>query len=86
MCDMDAILEIEMTTLLRQVPVDHEIKAALLGEKSGLSSLYQLMLAQESGEWEKSAELTKQLALSDEEVGDTWWQALHWAQQVTSGV
>ena len=30
---MDAILKIEMDTLLQQVPVDHEIKAALLGRE-----------------------------------------------------
>lgn len=83
---MDAILKIEMDTLLQQVPVDHEIKAALLGEKSALSSLHQLMLAQESGEWHKAAELTKQLALTDEEVGEAWWQALNWAQEVTGSV
>jgi EAL and modified HD-GYP domain-containing signal transduction protein len=83
---MDAILEIDMSTLLAQVPVDREIKAALLGQSSSLRPLYQLMLAQESGEWDKSTELTKQLNLADEEVGETWWQALTWAQQVTSTV
>lgn len=83
---MDAILEIDMTTLLAQVPVDHEIKEALLGQGSSLRPLYQLMLAQESGEWEKSSELTQTLKLTDDEVGETWWQALTWAQQVTSTV
>ncbi len=83
---MDAILEIDMSTLLAQVPVDHEIKSALLGQNSSLGPLYQLMLAQESGEWDKSMELTKQLNLADEEVGETWWQALTWAQQVTISV
>jgi EAL and modified HD-GYP domain-containing signal transduction protein len=83
---MDAILEIDMSTLLAQVPVDREIKAALLGQSSSLRSLYQLMLAQESGEWDKSTELTKQLNLTDEEVGETWWQALTWAQEVTTAV
>jgi EAL and modified HD-GYP domain-containing signal transduction protein len=83
---MDAILEIDMSTLLAQVPVDREIKAALLGQSSSLRPLHQLMLAQESGEWDKSTELAKQLNLTDEEVGETWWQALTWAQEVTTAV
>ena len=83
---MDAILEVDMTTLLMQVPVHHETKTALLGQPSSLRPLYQLMLAQESGEWENVSELAKQLTLSDDEVVDTWWQALSWAQQVTSAV
>jgi EAL and modified HD-GYP domain-containing signal transduction protein len=83
---MDAILEVTMEVLLEQLPVEHETKTALLGQNSSLRPLYQLMLAQESGEWAQSSELAKQLKLSDEEVASTWWQALQWAQEATSGV
>ena len=83
---MDAILEVSMEVLLEQLPVEHETKTALLGQNSSLRPLYQLMLAQESGEWAQSSELAKQLKLSDEEVASTWWQALQWAQEATSGV
>jgi c-di-GMP-related signal transduction protein len=83
---MDAILEVSMDVLLEQLPVEHETKTALLGQNSSLRPLYQLMLAQESGEWSQSSELAKQLKLSDEEVASTWWQALQWAQEATSGV
>ena len=83
---MDAILEVEMGTLLEQIPVDHEIKAALLGHISSLRPLYQLMLAQESGEWEHVTELALRLNLTEDEVGEMWWQSLRWAQQVTGTV
>lgn len=83
---MDAILEIDMVTLLSKLPVDHDIKGALLGQAGGLRPLYQLMLAQESGEWSKAGELTKQLKLTDEFVGNAWWQAMTWAQDVTGKV
>jgi EAL and modified HD-GYP domain-containing signal transduction protein len=83
---MDAILEVRMEALLEQVPVDREIKAALLGQSGTLRPLYRLMLAQESGEWEQSSELARQLKLSADEVAGEWWQATQWAQQVTSGI
>jgi c-di-GMP-related signal transduction protein len=83
---MDAILEVRMEALLEQLPVDREIKAALLGQSGTLRPLYRLMLAQESGEWEQSSELARELKLSDDEVAGQWWQATQWAQQVTSGV
>jgi EAL and modified HD-GYP domain-containing signal transduction protein len=47
---MDAILEIDMASLLGQIPVDADIKATLLGQTSTLRPLYRLLLAQESGE------------------------------------
>ena len=83
---MDAILQVDMATVLGQLPVDHETKAVLLGQASSLRPLYQLMLAQESGEWAKSSELAQQLKLTDEEVGNTWWQAMTWAQEITNTV
>lgn len=83
---MDAILEIQMDVLLAELPVDKETKAALLGQPGELRSLYQLMLAQESGEWTQASSLSQKLHLSDDEVADHWWEALQWAQQATSGV
>ncbi len=83
---MDAVLEVGMDVLLEQLPVEHETKAALLGQNSSLRPLYQLMLAQESGEWAQSSTLAKQLQLPEDEVASTWFQALQWAQEATSGV
>ena len=83
---MDAILEIDMNSLFAQLPVDPAIKAALLGQNSSLRPLYQLMLAQESGEWAHVTELGSRLGLTDEEVGDAWWRALSWAQEATGSV
>jgi len=83
---MDAILEIDMTTLLERVPVDAETKAALLGQAGRLRPLYRLMLAQESGEWESASALAKELKLDEDVVGTTWWQALTWAQEVSGNV
>jgi c-di-GMP-related signal transduction protein len=83
---MDAILEVSMDAILEQLPVDREIKAALLGQPSRLRPLYRLMLAQESGEWDEASSLAQQLHLSDKEAGTNWWQAMQWAQEVTSGI
>ncbi len=83
---MDAILEVQMEVVLSQVPVDQEIKAALLGQSSKLRPIYQLVLAQESGEWEQSSLLAKQLKIPEEEVASKWWEALKWGQQAISGM
>lgn len=83
---MDAVLEVSMDALMKQLPVEREIRAALLGQKSSLQPLYQLMLAHETGEWTQSSALAKQLSLSDAEVASTWWQAMQWAQEATSSV
>lgn len=87
---MDAILDVSMDVLLEQLPVERAIKAVLLGPnlpgaKSPLQPMYQLMLAQESGNWAESSALATELELCDEEVNSIWWQALQWAQAATRG-
>ncbi len=83
---MDAILEVHMEMVLDQIPVDKEIKAALLGQAGTLRPIYQIMLAQESGEWEQSGILAEQLRLPSEEVADLWWSGVQWAEQSIRGM
>lgn len=80
---MDVILQIPMAKVLDKVPLDQEAKAALLGGPSRLRPLYELMLAQESGDWRRTAELTSSLSLGESEVAETYWEAMQWARQVS---
>jgi c-di-GMP-related signal transduction protein len=82
---MDSILELPMTDVLEKVPLDQETKAVLLGGTSYLRPLYQLMLAQESGDWQNTSELAKSLKLTESEVAEVYWQAMQWARQMNGG-
>ena len=72
--------------VLEGISVDHEIKAAILGNDSQLSSVYQLMLAQEATDWDKVTDLSAQMQIEEAFVGECRWQAMEWARQMTSGV
>jgi c-di-GMP-related signal transduction protein len=69
---MDTILEIPMSEVLEKLPLDQETNAVLLGKAGRLRPLYQLMLAQESGDWRSSAELVQSLGLHESEVAEDW--------------
>ena len=77
-------MEIPMAQILESIPLDHESKAVLLGGASRLRPLYQLMLAQESGEWERASELSAQLQISESETAEAYTQALVWARGVNA--
>lgn len=81
---MDAILEIPMERVLESVPVNHDTRKALLGGEGDLRGFYQLMLAQESGQWQATGELSRELHLSESEVAEKYWDAVRWAQQVSA--
>jgi EAL and modified HD-GYP domain-containing signal transduction protein len=79
---MDAILQMPMELVVESVPLEHECKAVLLGEPSQLRSIYELMLAQESGQWQNVIKLATQLDLSQIDVQDDYWHAMEWARNV----
>lgn len=83
---IDAMLEVPMADVLERVPLDHETKAALLGNPSLLRQVFQLMLAYESGEWEAAEQLSTSLHLQSEEVAGYYWRAQQWAREVSSAM
>jgi EAL and modified HD-GYP domain-containing signal transduction protein len=82
---MDAILEIPMGVVLEGINLDRETRAVLLGQKSLLDPVYQLMLAQEIADWPKLSELCAQLRLPETLATDCHWQAMQWAREMTTG-
>jgi c-di-GMP-related signal transduction protein len=82
---IDTMLEMTMADVLERVPLDRETKAVLLARPSVLEPVYQLMLALEAGEWERTARLIEGLHL-DAEVGESfYWQAQQWARDISAG-
>lgn len=82
---MDAILEVPMAQVVEHVPLDAETKSVLLGGTGRLRPVYQLMLAQESGDWEQAKNFAVHLRVEEPEVAEIWWQAMQWARQVAAG-
>jgi c-di-GMP-related signal transduction protein len=85
---MDAILSVPIGIVIDELCLDPNIKAQLLAaktqNKTPLSPVYELMIAREVGEWERVANLGKQLKLSLSFVKETSNEAMRWAHRVTS--
>lgn len=84
---MDAILSVPIGILVDELCLDADIKAQLLGAKSGnktpLSPIYDLMVAREAGDWGLVTQLGKQLKLSLSFVAETSNEAMRWAREMT---
>ena len=55
-----------------------------MGGAGPLRPFYELMLAQEAGEWEQAKDFAQQWRVSESEAGELWWTAMKWARQVSS--
>ena len=82
---MDAILGLPMGLVLDGIGLDPVMRAVLLGHSGPLAPIYDLMLAQESGAWQKVAQLATQLRLRSSLVAECHWKAMQWARQMTAG-
>jgi EAL and modified HD-GYP domain-containing signal transduction protein len=87
---IDAILSVPMGIIIEELCLDDNVKAQLLAAKSGkktpLSTIYDLMIARETGEWGQATRLGKQLNLSLSSIAEASNQAMRWAREITSTV
>ncbi len=47
--------------------------------------VYELMLAQEAGNWATAKLSRRNCASAKAKLGEMWWQAMQWARQVNCG-
>jgi EAL and modified HD-GYP domain-containing signal transduction protein len=85
---IDAILSVPMGLALEELSLDPEIKAQLLGAKTGkktkLSPIFDLMIARDVGDWELVSSLGKQMNLSLSSIAASSNQAMRWAREISS--
>lgn len=79
---IDAILGIPMSKVLEGLPLDREIKAALLGAPGKLRPLYELMLAQENADWAKCGEIAARIRIREPEIAEAYLESIRWAREV----
>lgn len=79
---LDAMLEIPLDELLRQLPVPRSVAKALQGEPSRLRKCFEMVLAYEAGNWELCEGLRLQLGASDADLRQCYVEAVRWARNV----
>jgi EAL and modified HD-GYP domain-containing signal transduction protein len=79
---LDAILDMSMDTILKQITVAAEIRHALLGQDNRLRRVLDLVQAYNRGDWNGCSQLTEQLNLKTEELSADHHNALRWATTV----
>ena len=77
MSDITALLDMDMDTILEQIPLNDEIKAAIGKHEGVMGKVLEAALAYERGEWERLGEFD----INDELYESAYRQSLTWAQE-----
>ena len=83
---LDGILDMEMSEVLDNVPVNSEIKEALLGTPGLYRNFHELVTAYEAGVWEKHSQAAGLLRIPEEQLPDLYLAAIEWATSILSSV
>jgi len=78
---IDAIMDSTLDEVLEKLPISCDIKDALLKEEGLMGEAYQLILAYEKGDWEKTSAINVKLRIDDEQVSQFFIDAVNWGNQ-----
>lgn len=80
---IDVIMERPLQGILDELPLDEEIKRALLGESNVLKHGLELLVAYERGEWDTLERLESQWrGMTGEALSDAYYEAIAWAREL----
>ncbi len=77
MSDINAMLDMEMASLLEQIPLNDEIKAAIGHHEGNMGMVLKAALAYERGEWERLSEFD----INDALYETAYRHSITWAQE-----
>ena len=85
MCSLlDAILEQPMQEVLSQLPLEADIRAALLGEQNDRRALLDCVIAYERGEWELFDDLAAKAGTNADVLRTAYHDALRWTRDLAA--
>jgi c-di-GMP-related signal transduction protein len=82
---MDAFLDRPISDLLLEVPINDEIKGAILGEENRLGEVYNYVLSYEKADWPRLGEQQQKLGIDEVHPPQLYLNALKWGQEAMLG-
>ncbi|NOH98206.1 EAL domain-containing protein [Vibrio sp. 99-70-13A1] len=79
---LDSLLDQPLEQVLNSVPIDEEIKRALIDKKGVLGAVLAMVVAYEQARWDDATKIRNRLKLNEEQLGKTYDQATIWAQEL----
>jgi c-di-GMP-related signal transduction protein len=82
---VDAILDMKMQDVVREITVGEEIREALLGGRNRLRDVFDLAVKYEMGCWDALAADARRMRITESAIPDLYVKSVEWARSVLSG-
>jgi c-di-GMP-related signal transduction protein len=81
---MDVIIDMPLSAVLADIPVQEEIKQALLGKGGRFRDVLEIAINYETGTWDQLVRAARRARVNEELIPDLFNQSLDWAKQIVS--
>lgn len=81
---IDVFINKPIDEILGELPVDSDIKDALIGKKNKFRDIYELILCYEKGLWERLSYYTNKLKLDERKLPEIYLDSLNWSKELLS--
>ncbi|WP_062356525.1 EAL and HDOD domain-containing protein [Bacillus kwashiorkori] len=81
---IDTVLHMSMTNILQNLPLEKEIKLALLGKHNDYKEVLDLILFIEKAQWTEVTRYIRDYKLKEEQLTDIYMNAVKWANQLNN--
>lgn len=82
---MDAILQVPMAQIVQSLPLDAEMKDALLGDGSTMSMALDFIRCYEAGDWDACEKIRRALGLSESHASVIYIESVRWSEKIMDG-
>jgi c-di-GMP-related signal transduction protein len=82
---IDAILDMKMEDILKEINLDAQIRDALLGYDNSMRAIFDIALHYERGEWEEFERAAARLGIASGNIPEIYMRAMDWAAAVLAG-
>ena len=77
---MDAVLDMSLTDILKEINVREEIRDALLGAVNQLHDVFSLAVNYERGRWDEVKTAARAMSIDEASVAPLYFDAVNWAE------
>lgn len=79
---IDTLMDQDLYSILGGLPLEDDIKAAMMGKENKLHDMFMIILSYEKGDWDDVVQETEQLGIKAQSIPDIYYQSLSWADKI----
>lgn len=81
---IDTLMDQDLYTILDSLPLEDDIKEAMVGRNNKLHEMFMVVIAYEQGDWDKLLRQCDSLGVGQMDVPDIYYNSLVWANKIYS--